>query len=180
MTPYFLTSNPNKLREIRSFYPDIEQLDVDLPEIQEIDPHAVIRAKLYAAFAHHKGAFIVEDTSLAIESLHGLPGPFVKWFLKTVGDEGIYKMTQPFGAQRAVATCIIGYASSPDDIHYFSGEIHGKIVPPRGKAGFGWDAIFQPDGHDKTFAEMSSSEKNAISMRKIAAKKLAEHLENDE
>ncbi len=65
---YFITGNKNKFQEARALLPRIEQLDIDLPEIQEIDAEKIIEAKLIAAFEHKKGAFIVEDTSLYFES----------------------------------------------------------------------------------------------------------------
>ena len=61
-------------------------------------------------------------------------------------------------------------------IHFFEGEIKGTIVNPRGKTDFGWDPIFQPNGHKKTFGEMTKEEKNKISHRKVAVEKLKEHL----
>ena len=60
---------------------DLEQFDIDLPEIQEIDAHKVVKAKLEAALAHHEGPFIVDDVSVRCGALNGLPGPFIKWFL---------------------------------------------------------------------------------------------------
>jgi XTP/dITP diphosphohydrolase len=70
---------------------------------------------------------------------------------------------------------MIGYTDG-DQIVFFEGEIKGKIVSPRGTGGFGWDQIFQPEGYDKTFGEMSLEEKNKISMRKQALTKLKAYL----
>jgi non-canonical purine NTP pyrophosphatase (RdgB/HAM1 family) len=50
------------------------------------------------------------------------------------------------------------------------GRCKGKIVAPRGDNAFGWDPIFEPDGFSKTFAEMSSEEKNSVSHRNEALK----------
>ena len=61
--------------------------------------------------------------------------------------------------------------------HQFEGIIKGKIIDvPLGKDGFGYDPIFVPNGYDKTFAQMSLSEKNKISHRAIATKKLIDFL----
>lgn len=176
---YFLTGNAGKLREVQALIPTIQQLDVDLPELQSLDPHDIIRAKLEAAFKHHDGPLLVEDTSLHLDGLHGLPGPLVKWFEKTVGDDGIHTMAQAFGNTRATACVVIGYAARPGDMHFFEGTIEGQIVAPRGKNGFGWDVILQPDGHDRTFAEMSADEKNTMSMRRIAVEKLRTYLKGE-
>jgi inosine triphosphate pyrophosphatase len=176
MKLYFITSNPGKLAEIQAIIPDVERIDIDLPEIQDIDARKIIEAKLHEATKHHSGPYIVEDTSVCIDSLNGLPGPLIKWFLKTVGLEGIHKMTQAFGGTAAYAQTTIGYMSQAGEIKFFEGRVDGQIVAPRGELGFGWDAMFQPNGHDKTFGEMTRPEKNALSMRKLAAEKLREHL----
>lgn len=176
MPLYFITGNQNKVAEMKSIVPDIEQMEIDLPEIQEIDPREIIKAKLEEAMKHHSGPFIVEDTSLVVNSMNGLPGPFIKWFLQSVGIDGIWKMASVFGETDAKAQAIIGYAKDADNIQFFKGSVQGKIVEPRGEARFGWDPIFQPDGFEKTFAEMTPEEKNAISHRKQAATKLKEFL----
>lgn len=155
---------------------DVEQLDIDLPEIQEIDAHKIIRAKLEEALKHKKEAFMVEDTSLYFDALSGLPGPLIKWFMKTVGNEGLFKMAEAFGNYGAEAKTIIGYTDGSGDIQFFEGSVRGTIVVPRGETNFGWDPIFQPEGKDKTFAELTAEEKNAFSMRKLAAEKLKAHL----
>ncbi len=176
MSLYFITGNKNKLAEIQAIIPDIEQLEIDLPEIQDIDPHEIIRAKLQEALKHHSGPFIVEDTSLVIKSMNGLPGPFIKWFLQALGIDGIWKTASAFGNADAQVMALLGYAKSIDDIQFFEGVVEGEIVKPRGEARFGWDPIFQPKGFDKTFAEMTPEEKNEISHRRMAANKLKEFL----
>lgn len=177
MTLYFITGNKGKFEEAKSILGNIEQLDIELPEIQEIDARKIIRVKLLEALNHKKGEFFVEDTSLYLDCLKGLPGPLIKWFLKTIGNEGLYKITEKLGNNRAEAKTIIGYAKDRE-IHFFEGSANGKIVSPKG-TGFGWDPIFQPDGFSKTFGEMSKDEKNQISMRRMALNKLKDYLERE-
>jgi len=174
VTRYFITGNDNKFAEAKAIFPDLERLDIDLPEIQSNDPCEIIEAKLKEACKHHNGEFIVEDTSLFVECMNGLPGPLVKWFLQAVGAEGIYTMAKHKGKCDAEARAVIGYAKE-GTIQYFTGSIRGELVPPRGKS-FGWDPIFQPKGHTKTFGEMSTEEKNKISHRKLALQQLKEAL----
>jgi len=176
MTLYFITGNKNKLAEVKSILPDVEQLDIDLPEIQSIDAKEIITAKLLEALKHQKSEFIVEDTSLYFDCLNGLPGPLIKWFMKTIGNEGLFNLVEKLGNNRAEAKTMIGYAKSKDNIQFFEGSIKGKIVKATGKTDFGWDPIFQPDGHDKSFQQMSKDEKNSISMRRIALNKLKDYL----
>jgi non-canonical purine NTP pyrophosphatase (RdgB/HAM1 family) len=172
---YFITGNKGKLTEVQNILGDVEALDIDLPEIQEIDAHKIIKAKLEEAQKHHEDEFIVEDTSLYFEAMNGLPGPLIKWFMKTVGNDGLYKMISVFGNFNAEAKTIIGHSDLEGSIEFFEGSIKGTIVPPRG-TGFGWDPIFQPEGYNKTFGELTAEEKNSFSMRKLAIEKLKEYL----
>lgn len=176
MLIHFVTGNAGKLREVQALVPEVRQLRIDLPELQSMDPHVIIRAKLQAALTHHDGPLLVEDTSLHADGLQGLPGPLVKWFEETVGDAGIYAMAQASGNTRVTARVILGYAEHPDDVHFFEGTASGQLVAPRGSNGMGWDMIFQPDGRDRTFAEMTAEEKNAISMRRRAVEQLQAYL----
>jgi non-canonical purine NTP pyrophosphatase (RdgB/HAM1 family) len=177
MEIYFITGNKNKFEEAKSVIPELQQLDIDLPEIQEIDAKTIIKAKLAEAFRHKQSEFIVEDTSLYLDCLNGLPGPLIKWFLKTIGNDGLARLANSSGNAKAEAKTMIGFAKSIDDVHYFEGSLDGTIVSPRGDTSFGWDPIFQPEGSLKNFAEMSGEEKNAISMRKIAFTKLKQFIE---
>ena len=176
MTLHIITANKHKVREITQMISDIKQLNIDLPEIQETNSKKVITAKLIEAQKHHNGEFIIEDTSLHIHALNGLPGPLIKWFLDSIGTHGIFKILNAYEDKRATATTYIGYSDINGKIQFFNGEIDGKIVAPRGENGFGWDAIFQPINSSKTFAEMSDQEKSKFNMRTIAIKKLKEYL----
>lgn len=172
MTLYFITGNQHKLAEVQSVLPQVQQLDIDLPELQEINPEAIVRAKLQEALKYHQGPCMVEDTGLYIECLGGLPGPLIKWFIKGLGTQGLAKLVAKYPNTRAVAKTYIWYAENPDDIHIFEGSIEGNIVAMKKESAFGWDPIFQPTGHERTFAEMSWEEKNAISMRRRAVEAL--------
>lgn len=176
MTIFFITGNKGKLREVRELLPGVEGVDLDLTEIQELDPRKVIAAKLAEARREQAGAFIVEDTSLVLSSMNGLPGTFIKWFLAALGVEGVYELTRVFG-NRATARTFIGYAEEEGRVDFFEGSICGMVVPPRGSNGFGWDSIFQPDGSEKTFAEMLLEEKSQFSMRRLAIESLQLHLQ---
>ncbi len=173
----FITGNVNKFKEVQKFIPNLKQLDIDLPEIQEIDAKEVIKAKLKEAQKHHKGNLVVEDTSLYLDCLNGLPGPLIKWFEKSIGNEGLYDIAQKYDNYNAIAKTVVGYSDSEGNINFFEGVIEGKIVKPQGNTNFGWDPIFVPNGQEKTFAQMSKEEKNKISMRKFAFEKLRDFLQ---
>ena len=177
MDIYFITGNINKFKEIKSIIPNLKQLNIDLPEIQEIDAKKVIEAKLKEAIKYtDKRNIIVEDTSLYLDALNGLPGPLIKWYLMKMGVDGIYNIANKFDNYNAKVKTYIGFLDDNNQIHFFDGELKGDIVSPQGNEGFGFDPIFKPEGYDKTLAEMSLSEKNKISMRRIAAYKLKLYL----
>ncbi len=175
----YITGNDGKFRAAKLILPEIEKLDIDLQEIQEINPKKIIEAKLNEANKLKKGRFMISDGSLYLEAIPGLPGPLIKWFEKTIGNQGLFQLAKKMGNFNAYAKVIVGYMDNQDKISYFEGEIRGKIVKPRGSNGYGWDEIFQPKGHKKTFAEMTAEEKNKISHGRIALEKLREYLEKE-
>ena len=173
----FITGNENKLKEAVTIMPEIEGCNIDLPEIQELDTKKIIEEKLNEAIKQKPGKeLIVEDQSLIIDGMNGLPGPFIKWFLKSLDVDGLYKMALQMGNQTAEAKTTIGYCDNKGKITFFEAEVKGKIVSPRGNIGWGWDPIFQQDGYEKTYAEMTMEQKNELSMRKMALEKLKKYL----
>ena len=176
MKLFFISGNAGKLKEAKNILNfEIEGLDIDLKEIQSLDPHEIIKNKLEEARKKFDGKFIVEDVSLNFECLNGLPGPLIKWFLKSLGAEGLVKIVKTFGNNKATAKCIIGYFNEMR-IEFFEGVVNGKIVEPKGNNGFGWDPIFLPDGSNKTYAEMSDEEKNKVSHRRKAFERFREFI----
>ncbi|MGB2580101.1 MAG: RdgB/HAM1 family non-canonical purine NTP pyrophosphatase [Minisyncoccia bacterium] len=170
---FFATKNLNKLREVNEILGrDLEQIAVELYEPQGLDVAEVISEKAKDAF-HKTGKFVlVEDTALEFVAWNGLPGALIKWFLETVGNEGILKMLTNVENRRATAKTAIGFFDG-NKAHVFVGEIKGTISDTmRGSSGFGWDPIFIPDGFNKSFAEMTSEEKNAVSMRRHALEQM--------
>lgn len=177
MPLYFITQNKHKMREFEQLLaPEIKvsQMGILLDEIQSLDPHEVIRHKLAEAAKHHKGEFLVEDTSLQLDALNGFPGPLIKWFITALGREGIYRIAQKLGDYGAKAKTIVGY-SNGKEVLFFEGALRGAIVEPKAESEFGWDPLFKPEGHDKSFAEMGGEEKNKISQRRKALAKFKEY-----
>lgn len=164
----FVTGNRHKFSEAAAMLPGIAMFDVDLPEIQSDDAEEIILAKLAHALTLRAEPMFVEDTSLHLDALHGLPGPLVKWFLKALGCDGLARLSLDCGTTRATARCLIGFSTPGRGVRFFEGSVAGEIVLPRGDAAFGWDPIFVPEGADRTFAEMSAIEKNARSHRRLA------------
>jgi XTP/dITP diphosphohydrolase len=166
----FITGNRDKVRELEDILGQkLETSNLDLPEIQAIDPEEVATYKAQNAYNLLDKPVLVEDTGLAFAEMKGLPGALIKFFL-------LLPLKQITGMikENRVATgkTVLAYCDS-NGVRLFAGETKGIIArEPKGEMGFGWDAIFIPDGSTKTFAEMNLMEKNAFSMRYKAAEKL--------
>ena len=182
----FITGNKKKLEEFLSIIvgSPLEQRYViinksfDLEELQGTSDFIATK-KAIEATKYCDTAVLIEDVALGFTAYRGLPGPYVKDFLTSVGREGLYKMVQPFDDRSATAKCTFAFCPGKNqDVELFVGECHGTIVPPRGDTTFGWDPVFQPDGYTQTFAEMSLEEKNKISHRSRALQKVKEYLQS--
>ena len=100
-----------------------------------------------------------------------------KDFLEKIKLDGLTKMANVFGDNAAYAQTIFAYQHSINEAPIlFVGQTHGKIVEARGENRFGWDPIFQPDGFEETYSEMSSQVKNKISHRSKALMKFIHFL----
>jgi XTP/dITP diphosphohydrolase len=164
----FVTSRAEKAHEAQRLGFAIEQLDLDLPEPQALDPSAVVEAKARAAYAMLSRPVLVEDSGLAIRAWGGFPGALVKWLERSAGVAALARMLDPFPDRGATATCAIAYCDG-GRVVAASGETRGAIAAaPRGTGGFGWDVLFVPDGSDRTFAEMAPEEKDRVSHRRRA------------
>lgn len=184
MTIFFVTGNKDKFAEARAIVPDLKQFEADLPEIQSLIPQQIVDMKLDIACEYFfnseidvpvdetEVALVVEDISLKFHALGNLPGPLIKWFLEDLGVEGLYELTdkyQNYGAELVATLGMQKLNPRKSDYKYhpefFRATITGEIVPPRGDKGYAWDAVFQPQGSKKTFAEMSPKEKQEFNPR---------------
>ena len=173
---FFVTGNRFKLTEVEAVLGKMRHVDLDLPEVQELDSRKVVIAKAQAALQQGYSPVLIEDTSLSLTALNGLPGPLIKWFLKALGGEGVYQMGASRNNCDAEVRTIFGLALGPQTLIYGEGVVSGKVVLPRGR-GFGWDAIFQPDGSELTMGEMTPEQKSTFSMRVRALQDLRLQLE---
>ena len=176
----FNSGNPKKVEELQAILGDSIKLKIskiDLPELQgEPEEVAIEKAKLAAS--QIGGAILIEDTSLCFNALGGLPGVYIKWFYDKIGNDGLYRMLEGFADKTAYAQCVFTYCEGPGiEPITFVGRTLGRIVMPRGAGGFGWDAVFQPDGYDQTFAELDPVVKNKISHRFNSLMKVKEYFE---
>jgi non-canonical purine NTP pyrophosphatase (RdgB/HAM1 family) len=172
-----VSSNPNKgIEAERILGMPILRVSLTLPEIQAATVEEVTRFKVDVAKSKGYSKLIVEDVSLGFDELGNFPGPYVRWLLEAAGGTGLAAIAYALNNRAAKAQCCVGYWDG-SRIEMFVGETTGEIlVTPRGERHFGWDAWFQPAGQQKTFAEMTDAEKDAVSHRGRAYRKLAEHL----
>ena len=170
----FVTSNVDKVREASDILGcSLEQISgLEIDEIQTTDIKKIVMHKARQAYDELKYPVLVEDSGLIFTAWNGLPGALVKWFEASVGCHGLLKMLEGFENREAFAVCMAAVFNGQEML-VAKGEKKGKIADSiRGENGFGWDVIFIPDQHEKTYAEMSFSEKNAISHRRLAFEEL--------
>lgn len=176
------TSNPDKVLEIR----EIVNLDIEWVvkkvEVEEdgetFEENAIKKAK--AAYDLY-GPAVADDSGLEIYALDNFPGIRSARFMEgadySVKNAKILEMMKdiPESERGARFSCVAVYYDQKP--YVFKGVIEGKIAfKARGKNGFGYDPIFIPYGYDKSMAELSRDEKNRISHRAKAFKKLSEFL----
>lgn len=178
------TRNPGKLEEFaRLLAPFAVQVmaatDLGLAEPEETGAsfaeNALIKARA-AATASGMPA-LADDSGLVVAGLDGAPGIHsARWAgperdyaaaFRRIHDELVARFGSFAAADRRAAfVCVLALALPEGETALFGGRIDGEIVfPPRGEAGFGYDPIFVPQGESRTFAEMSSAEKDAVSHR---------------
>ncbi len=174
------THNPGKLEEMRGLLAPygvatVSAGELDLPEPEETGltfaENARIKA-IAAATASGLPAF-ADDSGLCVEALGGAPGLFTaRWagpekdFAAAMArvEEGLREAQAVDSAQRRAYFVSALCLAWPDGhLEDFEGVVEGTLVwPPRGPAGFGYDPMFLPDGHERTFGEMSGAEKHGL------------------
>ena len=184
----FATNNKNKLAEIRAALQGVCEIvgladigcNEELPETTDtLEGNSLQKAKHVAT--NYQIDCFADDTGLEVTALNGEPGVYSARYagLECDADKNIDKLLYELGdtenrdAQfKTIITLIEG-----DEIQQFEGLAKGTITTKRiGVDGFGYDPIFIPQGHSVTFAEMTMAQKNEISHRGLAVKKLITYL----
>lgn len=179
----YVSGNSYKLAEIKRLnkgYVNFTYLDLDLVEIQGT-AEEIAKAKCKEAFCIVKGPVLIEDSSLYFSNLNGLPGPYIKDFMKKLDLTSLARLGETkYGNTTSQAKCIYAYLdSSFKEPKLFIGIRSGKIVYPRSNISenFGWDPIFELDLIiDKTYAELTNYEKDEYSDRSLAFTKFKEYI----
>ncbi len=174
----FITGNTNKTEQLSRYlaFP-VEHTSLDIPEIQSLDVEEVATEKAKAAYQLLGTPVLVEDSALTFEALNGLPGTLIKWFLESLGTEGLTKLL--LGYENRAATAQTCFALCDETgVHLFRGTRKGRVSDsPKGETKFGWNPIFIPEGNELTWAEMDFAQQSETSMRRLAIEKLQEYLE---
>lgn len=189
----FATNNAHKLEELRqimgSRFEILSLNDIDChDDIPETADNIKDNAKMKAdyIFSHYNIECFADDTGLEIDALGGEPGVYSARYAGPGHDSeaNIDKVLRlmhdtPMDQRTARFRTVITLIEDNGEYHYFEGRVEGLILTERhGTGGFGYDSIFQPiEGDGRTFAEMQSSEKNAISHRGRATAQLVAYLQ---
>lgn len=186
----FATNNPFKFREIKELLKSnlklltLKDINVseEIPETHDtIEENAVEKAQ-YIYNKYHIDCF-ADDTGLEIEALNGEPGVYSARYAgkNCTFDDNINKVLENLKDstnRRARFRTVIALVIK-GKINLFEGVVNGSILTYRkGTNGFGYDPIFVPENFEKTFAEMALDEKNKVSHRTLAIKKLISYLNN--
>lgn len=199
----FATNNKHKLDEIRDILgPSFEVLSLndlgchdDIPETGTTLEENALQKAQYIYDKYHCNVF-ADDTGLEVEALGGEPGVYSARYAaiknpnaqshdSEANMDTLLKELQGKDNRNARFRTVIALILTPPTGGHgrscsFSGIVEGEIIRERrGGEGFGYDPIFQPEGYDKTFAELGNDIKNTISHRARAVAKLAAHLRKE-
>lgn len=187
------TNNAHKVAEIRSIMTGAGNIrlltlreagiEQEIPEpFDTLKANAQVKAQTIYRFSGEKSCFS-EDTGLEVDALHGAPGVHsARYSGEPVSAErNIDKLLQALAGSetraarfRTVVCLLLDGAE-----HYFEGVCEGEILVSRqGDGGFGYDAVFAPSGSRRSFAEMTTDEKNLVSHRRKAIHQLIQFLKN--
>ncbi len=178
-TIFFATGNLHKYEEasdlLSKYGIRITRVNVKTVEIQA---NSVEDVAIFSVMQASKMGFLpilVEDAGLFINVLKGFPGPFSSYVYRTIGTKGVLKLLEGEKDRFSEFRSSVAFYASNGLKKCFSGVVAGRISEwERGTRGFGFDPIFAPmNGDGRTFAEMTTEEKNNLSHRAEAFKKFA-------
>jgi len=155
----FVTGNAKKAQYFSAMVGiDIAHEAADIEELQDLDLDKVIEHKARATYALLRRPVIVEDTQVTFHALGRLPGTFIKWFMDELGPDGLCAILDAYNDRSATAGAAIAYFDGLE-MRIFKGGMLGSITQkPMGDNGFGWNAIFIPDGSTQTLGQMTDAD----------------------
>jgi XTP/dITP diphosphohydrolase len=180
-TLYFITSNKGKVGEAtKKLAPlgfRVVQKDLGYPEVQADTLEEVAQFGVEQVRERFDKPFMLEDAGVFIQALEGFPGVYSKFVFFTIGLPGILRLLEGVQNRSAVFRSVYAYHEPGKKPLICTGECKGTIIQEgRGLNGFGYDPLFVPTDATKTFAEMSTEEKNQYSHRAKALEMLVMEL----
>ena len=184
------SNNAHKVEEIKSILDDYKILTLkDIGYYEDIiedgttfEENALIKARTIAKYSGK--AAIADDSGLSVALLDGRPGVYSARYSEEKTDEkNIEKVLEELNGEKSKAKFVSVIALvRPDGSEItFRGECHGEIIfEKRGSNGFGYDPIFYVPSLEKTFAELTSEQKNSISHRKESLEKFSKYLKEED
>ncbi|WP_158502164.1 non-canonical purine NTP pyrophosphatase [Vitiosangium sp. GDMCC 1.1324] len=175
---WYNTTNPDKVREVEHFFGPTSKLGIlrsAVTEVLDANLEKVILAKAAAAYQVCRVPVVVEHGAFCLDALGGMPGALIKPLWETLQ----FRICDlvPAGQSRTMfarsAVCYCDGRTRTLILKEVKGELATKA---RGSGGFHWDPIFIPEGHTRTFAEMSLTEKLALSPAGLAYAELRQRL----
>jgi XTP/dITP diphosphohydrolase len=177
--------NPGKLREFRQLLPGLRLIPwpPEAPEIPEDGAFFQDNALQKATFARDWWAeygtarvdgVLADDSGLCVDALWGGPGVLSARFAPGLDPEPknrlLLSMLPPGGPRTARFVCVLAWVPIAGGPRTFSGAVEGTLAPePRGTEGFGYDPVFIPQGHERTFGELPPDVKHRLSHRSVAS-----------
>jgi len=183
----FATNNEHKTTEVKNLlsgqYEVLNLKDIGcMTDIPETADSFAGNAELKSSFVaeHFQLDCFADDSGLEVEALNNEPGIYSARYAGERGDEAnlqlVLKKLEGQTNRKACFRTVVSLIQKGEKF-LFEGVVHGTIrTSPTGGNGFGYDPVFQPDGYQQTFAEMSLLQKNEISHRAIAMRKLIQFL----
>lgn len=181
--------NPGKVKEINILLNDIGIKAFPISLFSDIEPiengssfseNALIKARNARQLSNKTS--LADDSGLCVDALDGAPGIYsARW----AGAEKDFDLAmslieeklQGIDNKKAYFICALAIVNEKNEEYVFEGKINGTLTfPKKGKRGFGYDPIFIPENHTITFGEMAPNEKDLISHRGVAFKKLKESI----
>lgn len=186
----FATNNAHKLGELRQMlagrYEVLSLSDIgchdDIPETGDTFEENALQKASWVKSRYGYDCF-ADDSGLEVDALGGAPGVHSARYAGSHGDDEannakLLAELADKADKRARFRCAIALVRGNDEPRFFTGSVEGTIThQPAGAAGFGYDPLFVPLGADRTFAQFTADEKNAISHRGKAVAQLADYLE---
>ncbi len=169
----FITGNNHKVEEAENIFQkfdiELEHIDLGYTEPQGTLEEVAIAGAKYASEKLNKPV-IVEDAGLFIKALNDFPGTYSSYVQDTIGNQGILNLMNDIKNTEdryAEFRSVIGYCAPNIEPKIFLGKVKGEIAfEEKGNLGFAFDPIFYVPKEDKTFAELTTSEKNQFSHRR--------------